>query len=381
MTDDTSVVMNYMTRASVSGAWVNKTARYDNFTNTFSINHYPLDTSTDDGGPWMLQRVQDRPSFGFFNGMAPNNLTYHGPISVQAPSSWVSLSPVNAKTDGELDSFGTTAMSRTAPTNPSFDLATALGELASDGLPSMVGASLWKERAQLARGAGSEYLNLEFGWKPLMRDIQGFARSVKDSHQIISSYRKGSDKKIRVAYEGGSDGETKSATVTNMQSSPAYTIGPGSISQTIVKRQWFKGAFRYHVPVPDTAMGKFHNWASMADHLLGVKPTPETLWNIAPWSWAADWFGTTGAVMTNISNLGRDGLVLQYGYSMAHSVRTTQMTGTFTARYNQRADASRSTKTEWKQRRPATPYGFGVNLQTLSAKQMAIIAALGLSKT
>jgi hypothetical protein len=197
----------------------------------------------------------------------------------------------------------------------------------------------------------------------------------------MESYRKGSDSKIRVAYDGHTEDQTAVYTGTGFLSTPSYTSGPGHLTEQRAVRQWFRGAFRYHIPVGDDVVSKFRNWASMSDHLLGWKVTPETLWNIAPWSWAADWFGTTGDVMANISNLGKDGLVLQYGYSMAHSRREIRMYARYTARYGQVATPSRYILTEFKQRRPATPYGFGVNLQSLSAKQIAIIAALGLSKT
>jgi hypothetical protein len=43
--------------------------------------------------------------------------------------------------------------------------------------------------------------------------------------------------------------------------------------------------------------------------------------------------------------------------------------------------ASRSKSIEIKQRIHAHPYGFGVQSASLSARQIAIMAALGLSKT
>lgn len=379
---DTSITMSYQTRGTTTAAWQDKVTVFENNTETMNINHYPLDTSVDDGGPWFLVRTVDKPSFASFNGNAPNNTLFNGNCTCQLPAAYTALSGVSDKSDVELDSFGTTAIARTAPTNPAFDMATALAELHRDGIPSMVGSSLfYRDSANLARAAGSEYLNVEFGWEPLIRDVRGFASAVKNSEQILDSYRKGSDHKIRKAYDGDIQDETRTYIGSGILAVPAFTSGPGTVSQSKRSRQWFRGAFRYHIPSSDSQVGKMKQWASMADHLLGVKVTPETLWNIAPWSWAADWFGTTGDVLANVSNLGRDGLVLQYGYSMAHSVIETRITATFTQRYGQTGSCSRFTQKEYKQRRPATPYGFGINLQTLSAKQIAIIAALGLSHT
>lgn len=167
----------------------------------------------------------------------------------------------------------------------------------------------------------------------------------------------------------------------SMQGVPAADFsGPGGVTETYFRRQWFRGAFRYHIPASDETYSKFAYWASMSDHLLGWKVTPETVWNIAPWSWAADWFTNTGDVLANISNLGRDGLVMQYGYSMAQSSKEVRTYARFSKRYGQVFDVSRYFLEEWKQRRPATPYGFGIDLKTLTGKQIAIMSALGLSR-
>jgi len=149
--------------------------------------------------------------------------------------------------------------------------------------------------------------------------------------------------------------------------------------------RWFRGAFRYYIPTGPTLLDKFSGWMSQADHLLGVKLTPEVLWNIGPWSWAVDWFTNTGDIMKNISNLGKDGLVMQYGYSMATRSYIRKYEATFNTRGIYDPPLYRTTTRETslviKQRRPATPYGFGTNLSTLSPKQIAIMTALGLSKT
>jgi hypothetical protein len=155
----------------------------------------------------------------------------------------------------------------------------------------------------------------------------------------------------------------------------------GVLTTRIFDRSWFRGAFRYHIPVSDTTIAKFREWVSMSDHLLGWKVTPETLWNIAPWSWAADWFANTGDILANVSNLGKDGLVMQYGYSMSHRFRETRASAQYSVDQQPGTiTLSRHILDEWKQRMPSTPYGFGVDLNALSGRQVAILAALGLSK-
>lgn len=388
-----TVQQNYRTRNNINYGWPSYrevTLNYTSSEQMFSINHYPLNTSGDDGGPWSLTRSLNEPTFGYFDGNA-GKLYFDGQFCVQKPSTAQYMGGVTGLSDAALDAFGTTAIARTAPTNPAFDMSTFLGETLSDGFPSLAGLQLWKERTQAARSAtrrsnyasaaGGEYLNQQFGWAPLISDIRGFAKAVKNSNEILHQYRKDSDRKIRRGYDGTPDEETRFVQYPNMGTVPVYFTGPGYVYERKSVKRWFRGAFRYHIPVADDTLGKFQKWVSLSDHLLGWKVTPETVWNVAPWSWALDWFANTGDIMTNVSNLGRDGLVLQYGYSMATSTKETRMYGTFSARYGQVASASQYWLTEYKQRRPATPYGFGVDLHGLSPRQIAITAALGLNRT
>jgi len=335
----------------------------------------------DDGGPWYLEQRSTHHTFGTWQKLGSG--TVYGQIATSYPTAW-STTPARKLQNSELDSFGTTAIARSAPTNPAFDLATALGELAMDGLPTAAGLDTLRSRSLHARQAGKEYLNVQFGWLPLISDVRKFAKTVKHSAEILDRYRKGSDQKIRVRYDGDANLNTKGGSYDNFVMIPSNSFGSGTIYEREFRRQWFSGAFRYHIPTSDEQLGKFREWLSMSDHLLGWKVTPETLWNIAPWTWATDWFANTGDIITNISNLGRDGLVLQYGYSMhTHSVESTLNVKfvSSSGSGSQIANCQRLDKLVYKQRREATPYGFGINLGALSTRQIAIIAALGLSKT
>lgn len=350
----------------------------------YSNNHFPLNTDGDDGGPWLLHRVWDKPTVGQYV-----NSWYDGQFVLRWPSTYTLPGAPTMASDSLLDARGTTAIARTAPTSPAYSLQTALGELASDGLPSAFGASLIKERAKLARGAGSEYLNSVFGWLPLLSDVRSFAATVKQSGKILDQYRKDSGAKVRRGYDFPISDTFTSLASGAFQTTPLVAatqggVGPqgGNLTTRVFERQWFRGAFKYHIPIAEDTLGKFAEWTSMADHLLGVRVTPETLWNIAPWSWAVDWFSNTGDILANVSNLGKDGLVLQYGYSMSHRLRESRMSAVYKpVDTGLTISLSRHVLDEWKQRKRATPYGFGVDSSALSAKQIAVIAALGLSKT
>lgn len=284
-----------------------------------------------------------------------------------------------------------TAIARVNPSTPMVDLGTAVGETITGGLPSIVGRSLWKERTQLARGAGSEYLNYQFGWVPLVNDIRDFAKTVIDSNTIISQYENGSGQRQHRRYTFP---DTSSAvTYTPPRSSGVWpgdtrtwrtgTSYEKSISDYSEDELWFSGCFRYYLP--KSGLGRYTH---LARKLYGASLTPSTLWNMAPWSWAADWFGNVGDVMTNISYLGSDASVMEYGYMMRRSVKTRTIASHYTGTnhvnnpFRNRTAWFNSTQViEYKSRYPGSPYSFSVDPAPLTTKQIAILAALGLSRS
>jgi len=142
-------------------------------------------------------------------------------------------------------------------------------------------------------------------------------------------------------------------------------------------------AFTYHLPRDYQARSGVAALADQARHVLGLDLTPEVLWNVMPWSWAVDWFSSTGDVIHNLTDWSTDGLVLKYGYIMEHSIVRDTLTFVgetgLLARYPQRPDTL-VLVSEAKVRRPATPFGFGLNLSAFTGRQKAILAALGMSR-
>jgi hypothetical protein len=289
----------------------------------------------------------------------------------------------NQGSDGDLNAFGTSAIARSIPTNPVFSAATALGELRRDGLPSLPGLTA-RDQTALSRKAGSEYLNIEFGWLPLVRDIRTFAFAVRNSHKLISQYVKDSDKKIRRRTGGPRFSATGLAFGSGNLYPAAANINTSFRADEVVEtKYWFSGAFRYHVPMGSSNWDKLRRYEQLSNYLLGTRITPEVLWNVAPWSWAVDWFTNTGDVMTNISRLGSDGLVMQYGYAMRQSRLRGTVTHTTTGFGNSvppGLSCSITQVKEFKKRVAANPYGFGIDDLSLSQRQLAVLAALGLTR-
>ncbi len=332
------------------------------------------------GGPWYLRKTDISavaPKVKVTNA-AGTSILWYGEACTRHFGD--NPTPPPTVSDGSMDAMGASGMSRVLPTNPNAEILNSLAELFRDGVPKLAGVSSWEERTNAARAAGSEYLNYEFGWKPLVSDIQKVAGSVKDSHAILKRFQDDSDRVLRRRYD------YPATTSTVVQSGSGYGYPSDSslmwTGQTVVRRtteRWFEGAFMYHIPGGAEYISGIQEYISKADKLYGVSPTPEVVWNATPWSWAVDWFSNTGDVIKNLSNLGKDGLALHYGYMMSQEV-VEQRTDASTVQNGRMYGSTLVTRTTVKQRRTANPYGFGLSGLATTVNQKAVVAAIAATR-
>jgi hypothetical protein len=149
------------------------------------------------------------------------------------------------------------------------------------------------------------------------------------------------------------------------------------------EKYFFSGAFSYLLTGDDSVYDKLHEYAQLANRLLGIRVDITLLWELAPWSWLADWFTNIGAFINLNNDIANDNLVVRYGYLMRTSEYTRVSTQSGLRAYSSgpAPTASSFYKLVQKERVRATPYGFGFDLTTLSASQIAILASLGLTKS
>jgi hypothetical protein len=302
--------------------------------------------------------------------------------------------------DSVMDSWGTSAVSSVIPTKSKVELATTAAEIVSGGLPKLMGQGLLKsvikdhrKVGQHSREAASEYLNYEFGIKPLISDLVGTAQTIVSAAERIRQLERDSGRLVRRRFRFPIREETIITKATGAAAVPAgwsYTyLWNGSLSghrreshDTLRVDRWFSGAFTYHLNIGERQRNQLYAAADNARLLLGVKLDADVLWNLTPWSWLADWFGNVGDIATNVSHFGRDGLVMPYGYVMTqtesirwrrlHSLNWFDMTMP-----NSITDSCTFVR---KQRRRATPFGFGLSDMILDTRQTAILGALGVSR-
>jgi len=306
-----------------------------------------------------------------------------------------------ASSDAQLNVFGATAIARCAPANPPSNVVTFLGELMKDGLPSLIGHETWQNRSLLAKSAdnsaryrgktlGSEFLNKEFGWDPMLNDINKFANALLHADKVLEQYERDAGQLVRRRYKFPT---TRSSVDTLAftgvpASGPNYsllgTTSPGNVIRTreTVTDRWFSGAFTYYLPTGYDSRESLSKLARQAQFLLGAHLSPDVLWELAPWSWAVDWFSNMGDVIHNVSRFATGGLIMPYGYMMEHSIITDTYRYVGATGFPSPFDVLPPTVlvTETKKRVKANPYGFGVTWGSLSGFQYSIMAALGLSR-
>jgi hypothetical protein len=395
-------------------------------------------THRDYGATFVTEKTSVQSSFdGSFGVLAAKggNLPYYqahsdGPLFL----GWHSL--MSLSTDAELGNYqqslwtmGARAIKIVRPAKPALDIPVLLGELRKDGLPTIIGSLAGRSKTvrDVFRQGGKEYLNVQFGWAPLIRDLVTLVELVPDARRRILQYERDIERLIRrryyfpeeVSVTSGLSFSGTSSSYMLEASTPFGTIpqdhfsfsrGGSFLPEQVTKttqKTWFSGGFRfYHRSVPK-ALEELSLIEEKANILLGTRLDPEILWNLAPWTWLSDWFVNFGDVVSNVSALIADDLVMQYGYLMRTTETEVQVswpnglwyrkpsgplssgwrrwTGQVETMSNRNLPAlggyTQTMRRVLKQRVRASPFGFGLNPSDFSADQLAILAALGLSRT
>lgn len=312
------------------------------------------------------------------------------PIELNAQNKPLWPTAQNSNTSS-LNALGATAISRCAPTSSAVELSTSLGELFREGLPRAIGAHSWEAKTLKAREASGEFLNYEFGWLPVVSDIEGLAHSIKNSDDILKQYDADRGKVIRRQYRFP-DEESSSFQILGAKFPDGICIDSGmpepslqgvwSKATLTQKRRWFSGAFVYGAPLGINSRSNIADLAAKADKLFGLSLTPDVVWNLTPWSWATDWIFNTGDVLSNLSDFISQGLVMQYGYLMEETIVKVIYSLRGATYHGHALDVQDATLTvRTKSRTRANPYGFGVTWDGLTATQGAILAALGITRS
>jgi len=293
----------------------------------------------------------------------------------------------DAMDKNELQLIGERIMLSVVPTSTPFNAITALGEPIIDqrffGLPG---------HALINGDPGGEYLNTVFGLLPTIQDIQHFNTVVNASGDILRQYFKDSDKLIRRRTKPIEIPEEVTE-VKNVAFAPITASGPGltaflwggtspgcTVTTRINREIWYAGAFMYHVPKDLSSWNKnIYEW----QRLYHVVPHLSDIWELLPFSWLVDYFSNSGNSLRHLFLQSSEGAAQVYGYIMCQSKVEKTYVWNGSLRENDTlvpyTITAVVTKTI-KQRIRCSPFGVKFTGVDLTPRQLAILAALGISK-
>jgi len=285
--------------------------------------------------------------------------------------------------------YAADAYNRMKPTKPSMSLANSIYELKD--IPGML-----RQRFHFNRlhELGNYHLALQFGWLPLLQDTLKFVETQRKAQSRLLWLLRHNGKPVRrrvTLAETVSDPVESSGTaygaLTPTLATQFYTTQPTWIQKVWSNdKVWASARFRYHLP---DGPGEVEWTRKMLRRIYGLYVSPLVVYKAIPWSWLNDWFFNVGNVIANMEPGVADRLAADYFYVMreAGSTKTYDVKATLksylpgSSSYTNTPIALSSISRQiTKTRLMGDPFGIDTNQNSLTASQLAILGALGLSR-
>lgn len=311
----------------------------------------------------------------------PNNQRYVGSFITNLAS----YSQPNLSVASMLGSaWAAEAYSKMKPTKPEFSALNAMYELRE--LPQLLRQRLSESNL---RNMGNYYLALEFGWKPLLRDIRNLVSVQSKAQDRLKQLLRDNGRPVRrrvllrdLSSPNDSTAGTAYGSLQPVLSTQYYVSQPTWRRTTYFReRIWASARMRYWLPggPRDIAWNR-----KMMARLYGLSPSPAVIYNMIPWSWLVDWFSNLGSLIENLDSGVADNLAADYFYIMrSQEWSAEQVSRGLFKRPNGEvfsAVATSSTRAFAKSRVRGGPFDPSVLESDLNGKQLAILGALGLSR-
>jgi len=333
--------------------------------------------------------------------------SYTGPLAPW-PGNFLQVPNFEAPSFESANYYGALAISETLPVHPIVNLAEILGQILEHSwFPELMKLKDFSNYQEFTKWLSSQYVNFQFGWEPFKADVENLISLVRSASKHIAQFEADSSQKIRRKHVFSPIGPVlntvASTNLTLYTPSDQFSEYANEVYQELTggnnryftdqktlttQEVSFSGAYVYYAPVSNL----LDDILARVNSVAGVEITPSVLWELAPWSWLADWRWNIGTILSNHSALSSDNLVLQYGYLMVTTTFETITTAyDVLASKGKRPDGfdlvenigpvSMTFRSVRKERFRATPYGFGKDPEGFSDTQWLILASLGLTKT
>lgn len=344
---------------------------------------------------------------GYYNPLFPGDLV--DVINVKQALTTDYLVPA-------ISSLGDSAWDKTKPRIEHAGLGVALAELRD--VPNMLRTSSklfdasWKlvfrtsgdlskryrfeqyRKFMAPKKAADNFLNHNFGWVPFVSDVTAFFKTVIDSDDIIKRISDGNGKwQRRRATLVNDYRETMIASGEGFMVTPYGSLQNGLIDGTASYEVWEQkqtlattvGSFTYYRPEFDVTREDNMSLIRQLHRQLtihGARISPANIYKATPWTWLVDWVTNAGHWVNLVNDMALDGMVARYLYLHHFSLRRVVLKQYLPFKTGGAKTLEFTRLVEVKQRKGAeTPYGFGLSWDNLSPKQIAILAALGVTRS
>lgn len=247
---------------------------------------------------------------------------------------------------------------------------------------------------EAAKDLADHYINHEFGWRPLLKDLTDLYNLIDRYHTTVSAMKRSNGKWAKRSFaepEILSDvivhdsNYLKSHTLYRAALLPSLAVeSRASMSVHRIKstRVWYEGRFRIYRPEfdDDVQMNDQVRSARQFLALAGLNANPVTLYKVTPWTWLADWFGNFGGQLQALQDWANGETASKYMYIMREIIDSYVYTGVQWYNTGDAVSGTTSTYRVVKRRSSASsPFGFSLT-GDLSPRQLAILGALGISR-
>jgi hypothetical protein len=262
------------------------------------------------------------------------------------------------------------------------------------------GRDQWRRHFEDLRKApkpiASEFLNVQFGWKPFVRDVISVCDVVLnlDEHIKATTKRNNAWQKrswreevvgsSSLIHSEGAIALTRIAPLQGNNYIRGYTSNY-SVFRESVSEVWYEGVFKFYSAEFDENLQSGYPALRRARQLLGLlggNITPTVLYKVTPWTWLADWFSNIGANVQMLEDQISGQVASKYMYLMRYC-HDQYRYYTSSLSFGGEVVSVEATRRLAVKRRVQSAGNFEFSLRStpLSGTQLAILAALGITRT
>jgi hypothetical protein len=354
----------------------------------------------------------------YVGGFSPPDIVVFGGPDVSNVNTALSLNSIQFP---ELQQHSGSAWSKTKPKLEKANLFVSMVE--ARDIPRMLRTTArflhdeWKAiggnltgETMTPKGAADQFLNGNFGWVPFLSDLRTLFAVYHGTDHYMKRVSETNSKPTRrrstlvglPVGEVGPDGKPR-IRYDPVRSDLKVSGGFGQICNPVLNANFFSvnpswetreivedkvtavGKFTFYRPEFDTGLSEYNSqWFAIQRQLTmyGLRINPSNIYRATPWTWLIDWFVNVGDHFDLLTDMLVDSIVANYLFLTQRKVTTRRVIQTLPFRETGSLTLYWDFIIKTIERVGAnSPYGFSLTWDTLTPRQLAILGALGITRS